>query len=147
MPTVTRAPAAAPLSTDKNEDVCAICCHALGTERVKTYCGHEFHGQCIVNSLQYKPQCPVCRHVPVPPGRAAESEPSMSDALYDSRVIDDVQYMIGNRLERFSKSFLQQMMVLFSIPNAETSPPVFISENCPCKKGKVNLVQEMFCSV
>ena len=119
MPIVTRATASSlPSAASKEDDICAICCHTMGDDRVKTYCGHEFHGQCLVNSLQYKRQCPMCRHVPAPPGRAAELEPN--DELYDSGVMEDVQGIIGTRLERFTKPFLQQMLGLFNIPAAET---------------------------
>ena len=83
-----------------DDDICAICMDPMGDDRVKTFCNHYFHGQCIVNSLQYKRRCPMCRSAPSPPGSKDFEE------VYDNGMIEDVQDIIASRLEQLPTELL-----------------------------------------
>ena len=116
MPVTTRSAAfdQSPVTpvTDKDE-MCPICMTGLGNDRIKTFCGHSFHAQCIVDSLQYKRECPLCRHVPIPPGKTTEEVEH--DDLYDTPVIDSVMDIVVNRLDRFCPDDLVYMLSKYKI--------------------------------
>ena len=54
------------------EQECSICLNPLkedqavgATEEIKTFfltpCGHKFHRECILKSMELKRECPLCR--------------------------------------------------------------------------------------
>lgn len=50
------------LTTDIIED-CTICWEALSRQNAKQLsCGHCYHEKCIYSWLNYKSDCPICRH-------------------------------------------------------------------------------------
>jgi hypothetical protein len=44
--------------------VCVICQEEIAADEttVQMGCDHKFHGQCLVNHLQYDVRCPICRY-------------------------------------------------------------------------------------
>ena len=119
MPIVTRSTILSPLSArpvakDDDDDItCAICLSSIGEDRVKTFCGHYFHGQCLVDSLQYKRECPMCRQAPSLPGEDADQ--TTDDAIYESETINRVLEIVISRLDRFPVQFLRTMLDGFDI--------------------------------
>jgi hypothetical protein len=44
-------------------DLCSICLEGLNIRQThKIACGHEFHVDCIIQSLRKSTECPYCRH-------------------------------------------------------------------------------------
>lgn len=46
--------------------MCAICFEEVGVLSAKLECGHVFHGNCLKQWLEYKPNCPCCRRTKTP---------------------------------------------------------------------------------
>ena len=66
---------------------CPICLASMnsGCDIVKLSCGHHFHGQCAVTSLQHHNRCPLCRDS-IPPPDNGEFERVVIDSLTDSQI-------------------------------------------------------------
>ena len=51
-----------PLNEDEHE--CCICRDSIGNLQLRThccYCGHNFHGECVMRWLNQTPTCPLCK--------------------------------------------------------------------------------------
>jgi hypothetical protein len=46
---------------DYNNNCCSICINKINNKPSYLPCGHSFHSNCILNWLDYKMNCPVCR--------------------------------------------------------------------------------------
>ena len=52
------------LSEDTGES-CSICLEIAGERKVnRLICGHIFHSECVIDWMERKGNCPVCRNVP-----------------------------------------------------------------------------------
>ncbi|XP_042478854.1 E3 ubiquitin-protein ligase CIP8-like [Macadamia integrifolia] len=54
-----------PSSSSSSTESCMICMdeYVRGVDVVRLPCSHLFHGECIVNWLEHKNSCPLCRSV------------------------------------------------------------------------------------
>jgi hypothetical protein len=44
-----------------NNNTCSICINKINNKESYLPCGHVFHSDCILNWMEYKMNCPICR--------------------------------------------------------------------------------------
>mgnify|MGYP001170954999 CR=1 FL=1 len=93
---------------------CAICLSPLNERHiVRLFCGHMFHAQCAVDSLQHNRRCPLCRH-------EERIEQVTNDDLYDDGYIDRCETIVHTRLvEKASVESMRHILKDFDVPDAE----------------------------
>ena len=110
---MTRAASAALIAGKVAED-CAICLTKMDANNVvSTYCGHKFHSQCLVDSLQHDRRCPVCRH------DKKSGDNGDNDDLYESGAMERVQDIIVGRLTRIHPTRIRTLLQDFDIPGRD----------------------------
>ena len=68
---------------------CSICFNELTSGLATTKCGHIYHASCIIQALEVKTQCPMCR--------TRNQVCNLVSLLYDIKVTYKNPYKIGIR--------------------------------------------------
>ena len=84
-----------PEASEAAVETCAICLDPLGSKpEAHTYCGHRFHAQCLVDSLQHDKRCPTCRNNVT----QQRSEHADFDDMYDNGYAEQAASIVESRL-------------------------------------------------
>ncbi|KAF9430626.1 hypothetical protein BGZ76_000769, partial [Entomortierella beljakovae] len=83
------------------QDIECQVCFLVFDQPITTYCGHTFCKSCLITSLDYKPNCPLCRHE-LPPFMYYHNQlPSKSLARF-------IQYLDSHKVSNISEDNSQE---------------------------------------
>jgi Ring finger domain len=77
-------------NNEAHDNDCAICLSSLGQRNsCVTECGHSFCLSCLLQAVQRKPDCPLCRQMLVAPAPAPASAPDNLFAYWSNNSINN----------------------------------------------------------